>query len=151
MFVVPGREPLLCWCSRTFISLCTLCQICMYFWTFFTFFFWSKEYNFIWKARRPRRWQASAAEYHLIWVWMPVSFIDRRVGDEESESESDVAQSSPTLCDPMDCSLPGSSVHGIFQARVLEWTSFNSYWFNDLKSIGRIISNFRNLEFNLEL
>ena len=27
----------------------------------------------------------------------------------------------PTLCDPMDCSLPGSSVHGIFQARVLEW------------------------------
>ena len=31
-----------------------------------------------------------------------------------------VAQSWPTLCDPMDCSLPGSSVHGIFQARVLE-------------------------------
>ena len=36
-------------------------------------------------------------------------------------SESEVAQSCPTLCDPMDCSLPGSSVHGIFQARVLEW------------------------------
>ena len=36
------------------------------------------------------------------------------------ESESEVAQSCPTLCDPMDCSLPGSSVHGIFQARVLE-------------------------------
>ena len=35
--------------------------------------------------------------------------------------ESDVAQSCPTLCDPMDCSLPGSSVHGIFQAIVLEW------------------------------
>ena len=30
-------------------------------------------------------------------------------------------QSCPTLCDPVDCSLPGSSVHGIFQARVLEW------------------------------
>ena len=30
-------------------------------------------------------------------------------------------QSCPTLCDPMDCSLPGFSVHGIFQARVLEW------------------------------
>ena len=39
----------------------------------------------------------------------------------ESESESEVAQSCPTLSDPMDCSLPGSSVHGIFQARVLEW------------------------------
>ena len=39
----------------------------------------------------------------------------------ESESESEVAQLCPTLSDPMDCSLPGSSVHGIFQARVLEW------------------------------
>ena len=37
------------------------------------------------------------------------------------ESESEVAQLCPTLGDPMDCSLPGSSVHGIFQARVLEW------------------------------
>ena len=37
------------------------------------------------------------------------------------KSESEVTQSCPTLCDPMDCSLPGSSVHGIFQARVLEW------------------------------
>ena len=37
------------------------------------------------------------------------------------KSESDVAQSCPTLRDPMDCSPPGSSIHGIFQARVLEW------------------------------
>jgi len=37
------------------------------------------------------------------------------------KSESEVAQSCPTLLDPMDCSLPGSSVHGIFQSRVLEW------------------------------
>ena len=35
--------------------------------------------------------------------------------------ESEVAQSCPTLKDPMDCSLPGSPIHGIFQARVLEW------------------------------
>ena len=39
----------------------------------------------------------------------------------ENESESEVAQLCPTLCDPMDCSLPGFSVHGIFQARALEW------------------------------
>ena len=39
----------------------------------------------------------------------------------KSESESEVTQSCPTLSDPMDCSLPGSSIHGIFQARVLEW------------------------------
>ena len=37
------------------------------------------------------------------------------------KSESEVAQSCPTPSDPMDCSLPGSSVHGIFQARVLAW------------------------------
>ena len=37
------------------------------------------------------------------------------------KSESEVAQSCPTLRDPMDCTLPGSSIHGIFQARVLEW------------------------------
>ena len=37
------------------------------------------------------------------------------------KSESEVTQSCPTLSDPMDCSPPGSSVHGIFQARVLEW------------------------------
>ena len=37
------------------------------------------------------------------------------------KSESEVAQSCPTLSNPMDCSLPGSSAHGIFQARVLEW------------------------------
>ena len=37
------------------------------------------------------------------------------------ESENEVAQSCPTLSDPMDCSLLGSSIHGIFQARVLEW------------------------------
>ena len=35
--------------------------------------------------------------------------------------ESELTQSCPTLRDPMDCSLPGSSIHGIFQARVLEW------------------------------
>ena len=37
------------------------------------------------------------------------------------KSESEVPQSCPTLSNPMDCSLPGSSIHGIFQARVLEW------------------------------
>ena len=42
-----------------------------------------------------------------------------------NESESDIAQSCPTLCNPMDCSLPGSSIHGIFQARVLEWAAIS--------------------------
>ena len=45
------------------------------------------------------------------------------------KSQSEVAQSCPTLSDPMNCSPPGSSIHGIFQARVLEWDAiaFSSY------------------------
>ena len=45
----------------------------------------------------------------------------RHIGLQEK-----VAQSCPTLCDPMDCSLPGSSVHGILQARILEWVAMPS-------------------------
>ena len=52
----------------------------------------------------------------------------------ESERESEVAQSCPTLRDPMDCSLPGSSVRGIFQARVLEWVAIA---FSNFKRIKR--------------
>jgi len=51
------------------------------------------------------------------------------------KSESEVTQSCLTLRDPMDCSLPGSSAHGIFQARVLEWgaiafSDINAYIWN---------------------
>ena len=46
---------------------------------------------------------------------------------------SSVAQSCPTLCDPMDCSLPGSSVHGIFQARN---TGVGCYFLGDLTNPG---------------
>ena len=46
------------------------------------------------------------------------------------KSESEVAQLCPTLSDPVDCSLPGSSIHGIFQARELEWDAiaFSSHF-----------------------
>jgi len=46
----------------------------------------------------------------------------------KGKSESEVAESCPTLSDPMDCGPPGSSVHEIFQARVLEWgaTAFSN-------------------------
>ena len=43
----------------------------------------------------------------------------------EVKKWSDVAQSCPTVCDPMDCSLPGCSVHGILQARILEWVAIS--------------------------
>ena len=42
-----------------------------------------------------------------------------------SESESEVAQLCPTLCDSANCSLPGFSVHGILQARILEWVTIS--------------------------
>ena len=51
------------------------------------------------------------------------------------KTESEVAQSCPTLSDPMDCSLPGSSVHGIFQARVLEWGADALFVFLGLMTI----------------
>ena len=51
------------------------------------------------------------------------------------QSESEVAQLCPTLSDPMDCSPPGSSIHGIFQARVLEWGAIA---FSDIKCYGNI-------------
>ena len=60
-------------------------------------------------SSKPRgRTQVSCTASRFITVWA-------------TERESEVAQSCPTLCDPIDCSLPGSSVHGIFQAIFLQW------------------------------
>ena len=68
---------------------------------------------------------------------------------KESESESEVAQSCPTLCDLMGCSLPGSSLHGILQARVLEWVAISfsrgSSRPRDQTRVSRILS----IHFNL--
>ena len=47
------------------------------------------------------------------------------MGESERKKESEVTQLCPSLCDPMNCSLPGSSVHGIFQARILEWDAIS--------------------------
>ena len=73
---------------------------------------------------RPHRWQPT----RLLCPWdspgkntgVGCHFLLQCV---KVKSESEVAQSCPILSDPMDCSLPGSSVRGIFQARVLEWVA----------------------------
>ena len=61
----------------------------------------------------PRPWDSpgknTGVDCHVLLQYMKV------------KSESEAAQLCPTLSNPMDCSLPGSSIHGIFQARVLEW------------------------------
>ena len=74
-------------------------------------------------TRLPRPWDSpgknTGAGCHFLLQCMKV------------KSESEVTQSCPTLCDPMDCSPPGSSIYGIFQARVLEWGAIA---FSDLES-----------------
>ena len=76
----------------------------------------------IWQSTRlPGPWDSpgknTGVGYHFLLQCMKV------------KGESEVAQSCLTLSDPMDCSLPGSSIHGIFQARVLEWGAIEcSYW-----------------------
>ena len=68
--------------------------------------------NICWVIKKAREFQKN----------IYLCFIDYAKSiDCVREREREVAQSCPTLRDPMDCSLPGSSVHGIFQARVLEW------------------------------
>ena len=62
------------------------------------------------------------------------------------KSESEVAQLCPTLCDLMDCSLPASSIHGIFQARVLEWGAIA---FSDVVMLSNGISEGQKLVLNL--
>ena len=52
------------------------------------------------------------------------------------KSESEVAQSFPTLSNPMDCSLPGSSIHGILQARVLEWVAIA---FSEVQGLSQLL------------
>ena len=74
-------------------------------------------------TRLPRPWDSlgknTAVGCHFLLQCMKV------------KSQSEVAQSCPTLSDPMDCSLPGSPVLGIFQARVLEWgaIAFSTMWY----------------------
>ena len=79
-----------------------------------------------WVAMPPSRGSSQPRDH----TWVPCgSCIASRFFTAETagkplhkyESESEVAQSCLTLCDPVDCSLPGFSVHGILQARILEW------------------------------
>ena len=73
-----------------------------------------------------------AISFSNAWKWKVKVKSLSRVWCMKVKSESEVAQSCLTLSDPMDCSLPGSSVHGIFQARVLEW---DANWCLNIASI----------------
>ena len=62
-------------------------------------------------------------KYFIYYIWMN---LENTLLNEEKK-ESEVAQSCPTLYDPMDCNLQGSSIHGIFQARILEWVAISFF------------------------
>ena len=90
----------------------------------------------IWKTQQwPQDWKRS--------VFIPIP------KKNESECESEVAQLCPTLCNPMDCSPPGSSLHGILQARLLEWVAIAfSRGFSrprDQTQVSRIVGRYFNL------
>ena len=78
---------------------------------------------------------------HCRWIFYQLS---HKGSPNLRKSENEVVQSCPTLCNPMDCSLQGSSIHGIFQARVLEWVAISfsrgSSRLRDQTRISRIAS-----------
>ena len=80
----------------------------------------------------------NSSHSHLASMSPPCSAISFDLWEKKSE----VTQLCPALCDPIDCSLPGSSIHGIFQARVLEWAAISfsrgSSWPRDWTWVSRI-------------
>ena len=76
------------------------------------------------KDATPAAWSSpspQSLEYMINLSWN----CDPAVTSAKVKSENEVTQSCPTHCSPMDCSLPGSSVHGILQARILEWVAIS--------------------------
>ena len=65
-------------------------------------------------------WSFSSPKQDLP-IWENISFLDEKTAAAAAAATAKSLQSCPTLSDPMDCSPPGSSIHGIFQARILEW------------------------------
>ena len=84
------------------------------------------------------RWGNSGNNERLYFIGAPKSLqkvtaamelrhllLGRKAMTNLKESESEVAQLCPTLCNPVDCNLPGSSIHGILQTRILEWVAIS--------------------------
>ena len=92
------------------------------FWISETFFFFKIcEESFLFSIKKAEHQRTDAFE---LWCWRkpesPLDCKEIKPVNPKGNEWSEVAQSCPTLCDPRDCSLQGSSVRGIFQARVLE-------------------------------
>ena len=85
-----------------------------------------------------------SSAYLRLLIFLPAMEYYLGLKNNRVESESEVAQLCPTLCDAMDCSLPDSAVHGIFQARILEWVAISfsggSSRLRDRTRVSRIVS-----------
>ena len=87
-----------------------------------------KAFSGIMALRAARFWTSNLQNYvrvHFCYLNTKFVVISHKNPGKLRKKESEVAQSCPTLWDPMDCSLPGSSTHGIFQARILEWVAIS--------------------------
>ena len=101
-----------------FMGLCPLREMVSFFfriWLFF--FFFVPVLNVALFTHCPKKF--------LLNFYVKQNMYMFRFTSKVKESESEVAQSCPTLCDPMVCSPPDSSVHGIFQARILGWVAIS--------------------------
>ena len=91
---------------------------------------------------RVSTWWIFGNHWHDLPYWITVFSYCNYFCIHLYESESEVTQSCLTLCDPMDCSLPGFPVHGVFQARVLEWVAISfsrgSFWPRDRTQVSCI-------------
>ena len=110
-------------------------------WTWWCWLSWSRLLKVPWTARRSNLYpwnspgkNSGVGSHSLLQGTFPSQGLKlgllhcRQIFNHlshQSESESEVTQSCPTLSDSMDCSLPGSSVHGVFQARLLEWAAIS--------------------------
>ena len=119
LFLLPARHPLLEWPAATFLSHCqgllpSNCPLLLLL----------LSHSVMSDSVRPHRQQPTRLRH-------PWDSSGKNTGEGchfllqsmKVKSQSEIAQSCPTLSNPIDCSLPGSSIHGIFQARVLEWSA----------------------------
>ena len=85
----------------------------------------------------------------ILWAHEIQRIADKKCYLKHEVKCSEVSQSCPTLCEPMDCSPPGSSDHGILQARILEWVAISfsrgSSWPRDRTQVSRIVGRRFNL------
>ena len=108
-----------------------------------------------WRINRTGYWSWVVSSFQCLFFSGSESFhnvhgvLPGRKAMTNLESESEVAQSCPTLCDPVDCSPPGSSIHRILQARILEWVAISFSRGSSQSRDWTQVSHIASIHFNL--